>query len=258
MTAERSAASLTEKQSDRRWLILIAAGLMAAAIVLHAVHYAIFRDAHYMFFYLLGDIAFLPLEVLIVGLVLERLISLREKRSLEHKLNMVVGAFFSELGTPLLAELLPTMITTEIKERLHLKASWKKEDFSQALQFARTLHCEIDLSRIDREALRSHLMEQRQFILRLLESPNLMEHERFTDLLWAVLHLEEELEIRISLRDLSPADEAHLEVDVRRAYTGLAVEWLRYVEHLKADYPYLFSLVVRMHPFQEAPSPQVT
>jgi len=32
-------------------------------------------------------------------------------------------------------------------------------------------------------------------------------------------------------------------------------EWLLYVEHLKADYPYLFSLVVRMHPFQEAPSP---
>ena len=48
-----------------------------------------------------------------------------------------------------------------------------------------------------------------------------MEHERFTDLLWAVLHLEEELEARTSLADLSPADEAHLEVDVRRAYNAL-------------------------------------
>ena len=92
-------------------------------------------------------------------------------------------------------------------------------------------------------------------MLRLLENPNLMEHERFTDLLWAVLHLEEELEARTSLADLSPADEAHLELDVRRAYNALMAEWLLYVEHLKADYPYLFSLVVRMHPFQEAPSP---
>jgi hypothetical protein len=50
------------------------------------------------------------------------------------------------------------------------------------------------------------------------------------------------------------ADEAHLAVDIRRAYNALLAEWILYVEHLKADYPYLFSLVVRTHPFQEAPS----
>ena len=59
-------------------------------------------------------------------------------------------------------------------------------------------------------------------MLRLLENPNLMEHERFTDLLWAVLHVEEELEARTSLADLWPADEAHLELDVRRAYNAAA------------------------------------
>ncbi len=212
-----------------------------------------------MFFYLVGDIAFLPLEVLIVGVVLERIISVREKRALQHKLNMVIGAFFSEVGSPLLAELLPAMCAgPEIKEQLHLTASWKKEDFAKAAQFARALECKVDLDRIDRHALKTHLVEQRQFVLRLLENPNLMEHERFTDLLWAVLHLEEELEARTSLSDLSPADEAHLQVDVRRAYNGLTTEWLIYAEHLKADYPYLFSLVLRMHPFQDAPSPVVT
>jgi hypothetical protein len=70
--------------------------------------------------------------------------------------------------------------------------------------------------------------------------------------------MEEELEARTSLANLSPADEAHLRVDVRRAYNALLAEWLLYAEHLKADYPYLFSLVVRTHPFQEAPSPVVT
>ena len=95
-------------------------------------------------------------------------------------------------------------------------------------------------------------------MLRLLENPNLMEHERFTDLLWAVLHFEEELEARVNAEGPLPADEAHLGVDARRAYTALLAEWLFYVQHLKADYPYLFSLVVRMHPFQDAPSPIVT
>jgi hypothetical protein len=245
-------------RSDRRWLLLLASGLVVASIVFYAIQIAVFRDAESTLFYLLQDIAFLPLTVLIAGLLIESLISLREKRSLAHKLNMVIGAFFSEVGSPLLAELLPAMSAApEIKERLRLKASWTKEDFSRASQFARTLKCEIDLSRIDRKDLSAHLLEQRQFVLRLLENPNVLEHERFTDLLWAVLHLEEELEARVSLPGLSPADEAHLQEDVRRAYSGLTVEWLRYVEHLKADYPYLFSLVVRMHPFQDAPSPLI-
>jgi hypothetical protein len=138
-----------------------------------------------------------------------------------------------------------------------VRASWKKEDFARASAYARNLKCEVDLSLIDRDALKSHLFAQRQFVLRLLENPNLMEHERFTDLLWAVLHVEEELEARESLADLSPTDEAHLELDILRAYNILMAEWLLYVEHLKADYPYLFSLVVRMHPFQDRPDPVV-
>jgi hypothetical protein len=243
------------KRSDRRWLWLLASGLLATSIILYAVEFAIFRDGRDTLFYLFQDLAFLPLTLLVAGLVVERLISLREKRRIVHRMNMVVGAFLSELGTPLLAELLPAMSSAEeIKERLHLKAAWTGEDFRGAFKFARALKCDIDLSRIDREGLRAHLIEQRSFMLRLLENPNLMEHERFTDLLWAVLHLEEELEARVSLADLIPADEAHLEVDTRRAYNALLAEWILYVEHLKTDYPYLFSLIVRTHPFQDAPS----
>ena len=247
------------KRSERRWLWLLAGGLLAASVILYVLQIVIFRAGRDTFFYIFQDLAFLPLTVLIVGLIIERLISLRDKRALEHKLNMVIGAFFSELGTPLLAELLPAMsAASEIKEKLHLQAAWKKEDFSRAAQFARSLQCEVDLARIDRDALKTHLVEQRPFALRLLENPNLMEHTRFTDLLWAVLHVEEELEARISLVDLSPADETHLELDVRRAYNALLSEWVLYVEHLKTDYPYLFSLVVRTHPFQDRPSPVVT
>ncbi len=245
-------------RSDRVWLAVLAVGLVIVSAALYAIHFAIFRDAHHIFLYLVGDLAFVPLEVLMVGLIIERLISVREKRILAHKLNMVIGAFFSELGTPLLGELLPAMCQApEIKEKLHVRASWKKEDFVRASTYARSLKCEVDLSLIDRDALKAHLLGQRQFVLRLLENPNLMEHERFTNLLWAVLHVEEELEARQSLADLSPADEAHLELDILRAYNLLMAEWLIYVEHLKADYPYLFSLVVRMHPFQDKPGPVV-
>ena len=63
---------------------------------------------------------------------------------------------------------------------------------------------------------------------------------------------------RRSLRDLPLSDKTHLAGDTQRAYTQLAAEWLTYAEHLKANYPYLYSLVLRTHPFQDAPSPVVT
>jgi hypothetical protein len=247
------------KRRERRWLWLLTVGLLAASVVVYALQLVIFRRVSDTFFYLFQDLAFLPLTVLIVGVIIERLIALREKSALVHKLNMVVGTFFSELGTPLLAELLPAMqAAPEIREQLHLKASWTKVDFAKASRFARDLECEIDLDQIDRVSLRDHLVEQRPFMLRLLENPNLMEHERFTDLLWAVHHLEEELEARTTLADLVPSDEAHLEIDTRRAFNALLAEWVLYVQHLKTDYPYLFSLVVRTHPFQDSPSAVVS
>jgi len=246
-------------RGDRRFLLLVGAALVAISVVLYLVNYFIFRDGRNLMFYLLIDVAFLPIEVLIVGVIVERLIAIREKGAIAQKLNMVIGAFFSELGTPLLARLLPTMdAAPQIREQLHLKASWKKEDFSRASQFARTLQGEVDLSRVDLYELKSYMLEKRDFILRLLENPNLIEHDRFTDLLWAVMHVVDELEARSELTGLPPADEAHLRIDVRRAYNALMAEWILYVEHLKANYPYLFSLVVRMHPFQEEPTATVT
>jgi len=50
----------------------------------------------------------------------------------------------------------------------------------------------------------------------------------------------------------------HIGVDIQRLYGHLASEWLDYVEHLKANYPFLFSLILRTHPFQEYPSAVLT
>ncbi len=125
------------------------------------------------------------------------------------------------------------------------------------MAFARAIEAEPSCHNIDLEELKTFLIRKRQFLLALLENPNLLEHERFTDLLWATFHLTEELEVRESLTDIPEADIKHIAGDIQRVYRQLIVEWLSYVEHLKSRYPYLFSLVARMHPFQECPSPVV-
>jgi hypothetical protein len=242
----------------RGFLVVAAVVLLALSVVLYLIHYAIFRDAHHIYIYLLGDLAFLPLEVLLVALIVDRILDWREKQAMLSKMNMVVGVFFSEMGTRLLGDLLPGFDRSQIIAGLGVKPSWNADDFRRATAFADDLKPQADCRAINLDSLKDLLSHERDLMLRLLENPNLLEHERFTDMLWAVSHLAEELEARPQLQDLPKSDEAHIGQDIGRAFTALAAEWLDYVQHLKSHYPYLFSLVLRTHPLQEHPSATVT
>ena len=90
----------------RRYSFLLTVGAIFLALsgLIYYLHYLIFHDVHHIFIYLVGDLAFLPLEVFIVVVVIERLLARREKQVTLQKLNMVVGAFFSEIGNYLLQD----------------------------------------------------------------------------------------------------------------------------------------------------------
>ncbi|HDN67637.1 MAG TPA: hypothetical protein ENF86_01640 [Firmicutes bacterium] len=219
------------------------------------IHFLIFRDLHHIFIYMVGDLAFLPLEVFLVVIVIERILTRREKQSMLQKLNMVVGAFFSEVGNCLLGDLLGHFDNrAEISSNLNVTQDWTPGDFRRAAAYAHNLQIDLDCRKIDLEGLKAFLSRKRMFVLGLLQNPNLMEHDRFTGLLWALTHLDEELEARPSLKDLPEKDLEHLADDIKRMYDHLSSEWLDYVKHLRSNYPFLYSLVLRTHPFQEHPS----
>jgi hypothetical protein len=208
---------------------------------------------------MVGDLAFLPLEVLLVVLIIERLLGRREQQNKLQKLNMVVGAFFSDIGNYLLGDLLQQFDNkADISRHLNVTESWTKKDFKNAAAYAFQLQIEVDCHKVNLEKLKSFLAEKRIFLLTMLENPNLLEHDRFTDLLWAVTHLDEELEARQSVTNLPDNDLIHIANDIQRLYDHLASEWLDYIEHLKTNYPHLFSLILRTHPFQKNPSPVFT
>ncbi|HEY33211.1 MAG TPA: hypothetical protein G4O10_08930 [Dehalococcoidia bacterium] len=235
--------------------ILLACLFAAVSALSYLIHYLIFEDVHHIFIYMIGDFAFLPLEVFLVVIVIERILTRREKMTIREKLNMVVGAFFSEIGDQLLRNLLHCMqMNKEISQNLNIRPDWTRTNFKKAVNFARNLHYEPDCQELDLERLRATLVGKRQFLLTLLENPNILEHERFTDLLWATFHLTEELEARASLDDLPESDIGHIAIDIERLFSLLIVEWVDYAEHLQSNYPYLFSLMTRIHPFQETPS----
>ena len=82
--------------------IIMGSGLILLSIILHVLHYSIFGDAHHIFIFLLADLAFIPLEVFFVSLILERVIARQEARKIRSKTHMLVKLFYLEAGNDLL------------------------------------------------------------------------------------------------------------------------------------------------------------
>jgi hypothetical protein len=233
-----------------RFEILLVTTLILSSVVVYLIHYSIFHDLHHIGIFMLGDIAIIPIEVLIVTLLIHRLLQVREKRKLMAKLNIVIGAFFSEIGE----ELVKAFSDVDrnigaIRGRILETNHWSNSEVAHLSRLVDSYEPQVESRDYDLEKLKAFLFNRRVFLLRLLENPNLLEHDSFTDLLWAVTHLQEELYFREDFVSLPESDFAHLTLDIKRAYKAVIKEWVLYMKHLHDNYPYLFSLATRMNPF---------
>ena len=239
-----------------KWQISLGIILIAISAILYLLHYFIFRDSHHIFIYMLGDIAFAPIEVFLVTVIIHQLLGEREKRSILNKLNMVIGVFFSEVGTKLLTYLSDMDANSEIVSQYLSKVKkWEEKDFKDLSKKFEGYKSEIIINPKELEDLRDFLIDKRDFLLRLLENPNLLEHESFTDLLWTVFHLTEEVEREKDIKKMPEKDYRHIVVDTARAYDALVYQWIAYMGHLKKSYPYIFSLAIRTNPFDQKAEP---
>jgi hypothetical protein len=243
-------------KEETRWKVLVGIALVTLTLLLMTVHFLIFQDSYHLFIYFLGDLAFIPIEVLCVTLIIDGMLESRDRQQRMEKLNMVIGLFFSRAGTPLLARLAKADPCDRPlqAEMAAGPGGWDTNRFRAAHDGLACWKCTLDPERLDREALREFLLENEDFLLRIVENPMVFEHESFTDLILAVTHLAEELKARGDLSHLPPSDLAHLNGDMERVYSRLVPEWLKYMEYLQRSYPYLFSLAMRTNPFDEKAS----
>ena len=240
------------------WKIYLGISLLALSAFFYFLHYLLFRDLHHIFIHMVSDIAFVFIEVLLVTLVIQGLLEKREKKVRLEKVNMVIGAFFSEVGTRLLEILCAKDPGIESWQQELVKNRNSLEDeYTRLIRYLGEYEYRIEYGKNDWQELKEFLVCKRDFMLGLLENQNLLEHESFTDMLWAIFHLTEELGFRTCFEALPDADYKHLNGDVNRVYGQLAHQWSKYIEHLKINYPYLFSLALRTNPFNRTASPVV-
>jgi len=239
-----------------KWLMV--SSLFSVSLMFYGIDYVLIGSAKELAIWFLGNLAFLPIYVIIVTLMIERVLKERERQAVMRKLNMVIGVFFSEIGNKLLKELSAYVVACDqLKQHLLVNGKWSEQDFQQALEHLRVSNIQIESSKCEKLGLKGILVDKRGFLVSLLENQNLLEHEEFTDLLWAVFHLVEELEARSTFDNMPQSDIDHINGDIKRVFGHLSREWVMYMQHLKHDYPYLFSLAVRLNPMIESPDAAV-
>ena len=225
-------------------------GLIALSVILYSIHYYIFRDPHHIFIYLLGDIAFLPIEVLLVSVVFTKIINDRDKKETLQKINMILGVFFPESGVELMKLFAQNdKNPKQFQGALLIQPEWTNKDYKNSIKIIKKsdYHLEFDGPRL--VIIREFLSSKRNLFLTFLENPILIEHETFTDLILALSHAEQELSNREDVLNLPSHDHDHIVLDIERVHKLLFFEWLQYMNHLRKSYPFLYSFSVRTNPF---------
>ena len=186
----------------------------------------------------------------VIASVTDLFVNRREETIRQQKVDMVTGLFFSEMGNELLKHFIRFDPEVETLHKiLKISPEWKSEDFSKADDLLKKHRLSINSYQGDIPALLKYLQNRADLLLRLIENPIIQEHENFTELLRALFHLRDELLNRNDLSELLESDCKHLEGDIKRVYKLLISEWLRYIRYLKKSYGYLFSLAIRINPF---------
>ncbi len=234
------------------WQIILGLLLILTTTTLYCLHFYIFRDARHIFIYLLGDLAFLPLEILFVSLILNQVLNSREKKEKLHKLNMVIGAFFTETGSELMYRF--AQLDTDkswLQDAFGHEKEWSITELTRIEKQLKDHKCTLEYDGEKIQNLKDFLDSKRKFLLNLLSNQNLLDHNRFTSLIWSVFHTTEELLRRKNLTKNSVEDQKHILADIQRGYKLIIVEWVAYLKHLQVDYPYLFKFELRANPFKD-------
>lgn len=239
--------------------IYLTVTLLLLSAIFYYIHYLIFNNLKDIFYWMIMNIAYVFIEVLLVTIIIHQMLNEREKKARLENMNIIIGTFYSEIGVKLLKYFIKSNKPDEIiTKHMLVNSKWTERNFKSATRQLMKQNITIDINNIDLNSLKKFLHEEKQIIIRVMENPTLIEHEMFTELLLAVNHISEELNARDSVGNLTETDYNHLQKDINRGYKLLVMQWLQYIKYLKSSYPFLFSISLRTNPFDTNASAYVS
>lgn len=216
--------------------------LIMLSSILYYIHYRTFGQFNTTMYYTFLDIAFIPINILIVSLVFDKLIERRERIKIMDRLNMIIGLFFNEVGN----NLLNFIIKGDEKARGLINDF---DDLNQVEKKIKTHEHTIEIYRVDIKKIDEILTANKTLLISLIGNDSIVEHQVFSNLLMAVVHLADELNLR---RDMfiTEEDYEHLQIDIERVYKSSTLLWVSYLKYLKYNYPYLYNSAMKLSIFK--------
>ncbi len=235
-------AKLTVKQ-----LILL---LLCASALLYAIHYLIFRDLHHLAIFGLHELAFVPLEVILVTLGLDQLVEKTHREEARSKVSIIETLYFNESGSTMLRYLTSfDPDAARLRELLQVTQDWRSSDFRQAIRQLKSYPFLLDLERIDFFGLHYHLSQRHEYYRSMLENPALTQSEAFTEMIMKIYLLWEELDGRTNLYQLPEKDRSYLAELLHEIYRELTEYWLDNVYNHSIHNRFRLHRAIESNPF---------
>lgn len=172
-----------------------------------------------------------------------------ETRKKIKKINVIISTFFVESGIAVISTISKFNRNNDVFcGQVKIKEMDRMKDY-KLIKEVKEFQFDIYADPVKLDELHSILKIYKDSMLNMLTNPNLLEHDSFTDMLWAVFHVTDELQTRREFDKLDKSDIEHLSNDILRAYTALIVEWINYMSYLQKEYPFLFTLALKKNPF---------
>lgn len=226
--------------------------LLFISIFFFTLQQFIFHNLHESGFLFFQDLIFMPIEILLVTFILDKILRDREKKErLEHQ-NIVINSFFSEIGTDTIRLLNKDVVNLkEISILLCMNQNWDNAKFNDTFKILNSFSYKFNITPDSLRTIKTALSTKKSYVISFFSNPNLLEIDSFTNMLWAFYHLIDELEHRTDTSCLPNSDIEHISNDIARIYGMLICQWVIYMKNLKEKYPYLWSLALRINPFSE-------
>ncbi|MDS0527636.1 hypothetical protein NNC19_18260 [Clostridium sp. SHJSY1] len=216
--------------------------LIILSLGMFFIHYEVFGQLENTIYYSVMNICFIPINILAVTVLFDKLAERRRYSERLSKLNMLVGLFFSDIGY----KLLKVIVAGDEKIK---KEKLDFNDLKLCNNWLREYDHDIDFEKIDYNQLKNLVVENRDILASLISNENILEHETFADLLIALVHLRDEI-VLVRYKELTKEDCGHLKGDVVRVYKALTFQWTSYLQHLKEFYPYQYSSYMKLNPLK--------
>lgn len=187
------------------------------------------------------NIAFIPIDILVVAIIFDNIIDFKNYKDRNNKLNMLVGLFYSEIGFQLMH-----YIIQGDEKAINLITDFS--NINEIENLLRNHNYVVNIDNIDIQSINNLLYNNNSLLINLISNENVILYDDFTDLLIAVSHIRDEI-IFIEKYSLLELGQDHIEEDIGRVYKIITLEWVKYIGYLEKTYPFLYHNAVRVNPF---------